>query len=204
VLAIESRGTRHPWVTCGGAGAALAALVGAPIDRDVTALSRWGEAGLNCTHRFDLLALAIAQVARGPGERRYDVEAGPDPDMPGRHLVAVARDGREVLRWSIGGSRIHAPDGAGGRDVRHVLRWAREALDADAVEAIFMARRGLLVSTYRRSDPAAMTSAAAVMKVMAGACYAFQPERAALGVPTAGGFRDFDQAADRLLEDLER
>lgn len=204
VTALSSHGERHPWTVCAGAGAPLEALVGAPISRDVPALAEWGDAGQNCTHRFDLLAMAIAQAARGPGERRYDVEAGPDPDDGARHLVTVWRDDVEVLRWAIDGTTIHSTDVADGQDVRRILRWARETLDADMVEAIFMLRRGLLVSTFRRVDPSKISSAMVAMEMMAGACYAYQPGRAEQGLPMPDIFRDFDRLPDRLLEELKR
>ncbi len=200
VLSASSRSIRFPYTTCAAADGMIEALAGAAITTDTTALARFGPANLNCTHRFDLAAWAIAQAARGPGVRQYDVATGPED---GRMLAVLERDGRELLRWSLEGTLIHAEGQTGGQDIRHILKWARTTGDDDLVEAISVMRRGILVSQYRQFDPKKIIPASGVMASMAGACFAFQPGIADEGDATPGNFRNFDAHPERLLRDLQ-
>lgn len=200
VVEIASRVLRHPYDICPSASARLQEFRDTPLDADITVFGSRIDPLQHCTHQFDLAALAIAQAARGPGRRVYDIMV--QPGAEGRHAV-VSRDGDEVLNWIVDGVTIRSDNMFDGQDLRTVLRAAREELDAgpDLLEAIHVVRRGLLVSRSRASNPDGFGGPPELVQFMKGACFAFQPENAK-GGSVRGNFRDFDSAPDHLLADL--
>lgn len=197
VTALQSHGERYPWDVCAEAAGNLSRAVGAPIEADVTMLSRWTKASDNCTHRFDLVALAIAQAARGVGHRQYDISVALGDRGP--RQAWLERDQAPRLNWTLEGMTIRSSDACDGQDLRRVLAWARDALSPDEAEAIFTIRRAILVSNSRLHPAEGHFDPGAAMRIMAGACYVFQDGVVERATMTRDNYRDFDAHADRLL-----
>jgi hypothetical protein len=196
LTAVEADAIRYPFTTCPSAGAALQTFIGTMIDRDVTAPARRLRASLCCTHQFDLVALAIAQCARGKGSRVYEAAAKVEGS---RRSVRLTRDAAPCLDWVVDDYKIRSSDAANGLDVRSVLATLSSSESEDFIEAIFVARRALRVSPDRLISPLARKQPSDMMGKMAGACHSFQPEVALHGRYIPANFRDFNDAPEALL-----
>ena len=185
VLSARSRSSRFPYTTCSDAEAMTELFAGAAITNDILVLNQFAKVRSHCTHRFDIVALAIAQAARGPSKRQYDVTV---QTIEGQQRVHLVRDGAELMHWSIEGTVIRAQHPIDGRDIRHALSWASATGDDNMVEAVAVMRRGLLVSRYCKTDPNRIGPAQNEMSFMAGACFVFQPELAPFGNPKPNYF----------------
>lgn len=196
VVTVEASAIRYPYTICPGAVPAVQSFVGIPISRDVTAPARALRAGLCCTHQFDLIALAIAQCARGIGQRVYDAEVRVDGETK---VAALLRDAQPVLEWAIRGDCIESADAAHGLSVRSILKTLHGKVEEDFLEAIFVMRRALLVSPGRTRPPDMHVDPIHLMDRLAGACHSFQPARVAHGRLVRTHFRDFENAPELML-----
>lgn len=194
VTAIEPETLRSPFSLCAAAGGRLDEIIGVALTPLAADVFRHTEPRLQCTHQFDLAALAIAAAARGIG-RCYRVHV---PDLTaGRTHAVVSRDGELVMAWDVEAYAIAAPArfsgiglGAGFTD------WVMRNLDADAAEAALVLRRGVFISRGRtmRAELDARPHAQA-----SGGCWVQQPERAARALRNVGSWRDFSAGAHLLI-----
>lgn len=184
---------RRPWTTCAIAGERLSELVGMELSPDANAVLAHTDPRQQCTHMFDLAGLAIATAARGIGERRYEAVV---PDrIDGRTTPRLARDGAEVLRWSLEGSHITAPEPFTGRSLQAGFsKWVEEHLDVDDAEAALVMRRAVFISGGRGVNLDAAPHAPS-----RGGCYVQQPERASAARRMVGSTQDFTDRRDSLL-----
>lgn len=221
VTAVEGQANRYPWSTCPGATPQLADFVGCAIGPALLRRRDLPDPLMHCTHLYELALLAIAQAGRG-GIRTYDVivpdRAGrtrfptigadgevlrPAAGADGRMSARVRRDGTEVLAWDVEGDNIVAPEGFAGHTLWTVMRFAIPHCDDDALEAVRVLRRGIHVAggrifAFEESLLASMSPAAA------GACYTFQPVRAANSRRMIDAAFDFTNHPDALLADFYR
>lgn len=201
VTAIEALPIRLPWSLCPQSVKALDRLIGMPLSPHPLAVFRHTDGSQQCTHMFDLAGLAIAQAARGTRLRRYDVEA-PYLKEKGPRSLSLRRDGVEVLSWTIDGTTLLAPVAFAGRDVRHLAAWAESAFsDPDDYEAIVVLRRAVLISKARLHDWDIFPTAADTGHGT-GACYVFQPALQEHATRMVGSAREFTDAPQRMLADL--
>lgn len=202
VTAIRGESIRIPWSLCPQAVQALDRLLGMPLAPHPQAVFRHTDGSQQCTHLFDLAGLAIAHAARGTAQRQYDIEA-PYLRETGPRTLTLRRDGVEILHWTIDGTTLLAPEAFAGRDIKRLNAWADSAFpDPDDYEAIALLRRAVLISKARLHDWDIFPTAADT-RHGTGACYVFQPgtqERATRMVGTA---REFTDAPERMLSDLE-
>lgn len=202
VTAIQGLPIRVPWSLCPQSVEALGRLIGMPLSPHPLAVFRHTDRSQQCTHMFDLAGLAIAHAARGTRLRQYDVEA-PYLEENGVRSLSLRRDGEEILNWTIDGDTLLTPQAFAGRDIKCLSAWAGSAYpDPDDYEAIAILRRSILISKVRLRDWDSFPTAAATGHGL-GACYVFQPgtqERAARMVGTA---REFTDAPERMLSDLD-
>jgi len=187
---------RYPWSQCPMAGAALAGLKGLAIGLDATAVYRHADPLGQCTHMLELAALAISQAARGPGVRRYDVEAN-DP-VDGRVTVDLSRDGRPFGRWVLHDGLIVEPAAlAGQRPAALRSSMLRELPPQDA-ETTLILRRAVHLAGARGLDVDKFPNAAAMNR--APACYVFRPGVAEQAARRYGSVRDFSAGPGPLAE----
>ena len=178
-------------------------LVGLPLATPFESIYTGGRARRNCTHLFDLAALAIAQAARGTAARRYEAIV-PDPgDAP--VTIEVRRDGQLVHSWSAQAGQIVAPAEFAGRTLRQgFAAWASGAFAGDEFEAALVLARTVFVSYGRRWNMAAWAGLTARRTSRdTDLCYAYSKQRADTTVFLGTNVRDeggailVDGAADQ-------
>jgi len=194
VLSVRGRAGRFPWVTCQQAPTALAALEGAALSRDPTILFRYTDPRQQCTHLFELAALAVTQAARGPGERLYETEVS-DP-VGGRRELRLFQDGVLVLEWRLAGDEILAPSSQAGRTVSSLGSRALAQLPPELAEQLLILRRVTQTATGRSVDLDAVPNAAALGA--AGHCYSLQPAALPVAHRMVGSVRQWRDRATLL------
>lgn len=177
VTDVQAEMLRFPTDSCPGAPRALRDLIGVPVTMKAAELYAGGRQRRHCTHLFDLAGLALAQIARGEGTRRYDVTApdqGPDPVE-----VEVMRDGVPVHRWRIFGPQIVAPEKLAGRPMLEGFnRWAQAEFSGDELEAATVLMRTVFISRGRRVLIDEMHGKlVGSNNPMRGVCYSYAGER---------------------------
>ena len=151
VTAVSAVAHRYPLTTCNGATVALQSVVGAPLSASIIELKRHADARRNCTHLFDLAALAIAHVFRAGQERVYRIEI-PD-EVDGLTEARLDRDHGRVLTWSLQHGVITAPARyAGQRVLGGFTSWAVANLAGEELEFALVLQRGYFVALSRIYD----------------------------------------------------
>ena len=186
VTAINADTLRIPFSTCPGAIAPLQALTGLPITEDSQALLARSNPSANCTHLYDLSLLAIAQAARGAGERIYDIRID-DEDGENSSIAEIFVNGERVHRWRCREWTILEP---------------AAAFSGEAQRAAFALQKGYFVSSARRYDLNAMAGEAAndSREFMYGACYTYTSPQIEQATRVADSVRDFSDAEHQLLQ----
>lgn len=177
VTGISGEPLRIPTTNCGGAAFALRRLLGRPLTASPKDLYSGEVLAHQCTHMFDLAALAIAQARRGEGRRRYDV-AVPDEDDDGSAWCTVSRDGTIVHRWLIRDRVIVEPTRFAGQEMLvGFIRFISRQLAGDALEAALVLQKGFFVSRARRWRIDRMAGRIIAPNVqMHDRCFAYQPD----------------------------
>ena len=201
VTAIEGFPIRTPWTACVDAASVLDRLVGMKLSPHPLAAYRHLNGKLQCTHMLDMASFAIAHAARGTSRREYDAKVEIVTRTAPREPI-LRRDGEIILRWTIEGTMIRAPDNVAGQSLRTLLDWAETAFpEPDDFEAILVMRRAILISGARTVDLDRIETAA-FLAPFKGACYAFQPGTAEHALRVRGNTRDFTNAPESMLADL--
>lgn len=217
ITRVSGSGLRTPWTTCRLAPTALGALVGLPLQACVSDFIRQTPARAQCTHLFELAALAASHALRPAATVDYAIEV-PYPLGCGAAPAKLRRDGRALFEWVVtrpgshgastpmlehvvGSDTIVAPEPFAGRAVRTLLPWARDAFDAADYDAVYILRRAVGLSAGRLLDLDApdVDIAALLFKQKLGDCFTFQPEHAATTRRIAGSTIDFTDDPDALL-----
>lgn len=199
VTGVTAEAHRFPLTTCAGATGALQSIVGAPLAPSPVALAQHANPRTNCTHLFDLAALAVAHVFRAEQERVYRIEI-PD-EIDGRTEARLDRDSGRVLTWSLEHGVITAPAHyAGQRVLGGFTRWAVANLDGEELEFALVLARGYFVALSRIYDIETVSPGPASEDPMpSGVCYSYSPERAAQAWRVRGSRRDFTDTPEQLL-----
>lgn len=186
VTDVVTQTRRGPYSLCARAGEELSALRGLPLARDTFAASRAVAMRLQCTHQFELAALAVAAAGRGEG-LHYDLAVRADD--AGRFSGCVARDGRELLTWTVADDRIAAPEPFAGRVLGiGFSRWAAQSLPPEQAEAALVLRRGFVLARARRHVPRLDSLRSALPN---GNCWVQQADRADSALRLHGVVRDY-------------
>lgn len=147
VLAATSEMLRGPYSLCPRAGEELSQLAGRPLAGGAAGLSL----RLQCTHQFELTALAMAASARGQ-DCRY--ELGVAVEDAERFSGWIARDGQRLLDCRIDHERFTAPEQFAGQALgAGFTGWAAAQLTPDLAEAALLLRRGVILARARRHLP---------------------------------------------------
>lgn len=193
VTRAEAEAFRFPYSLCPAAGERLTEIVGMPVSPFMADVFARTDARMQCTHQFDLAALAVAAAARGAA-RRYDIEV-PDP-VEGSTVATLDRDGVRVMDWRVEAYAVAAPARFGGISLgAGFTDWVTANLDADEAEAALVLRRGVFISRGRAiiealdRAPHAMTT---------GGCWVQQPGRSRTATREIGSARDFTGGAHVL------
>jgi hypothetical protein len=199
VTSIEAVAHRYPLTTCSGATAPLQAVVGASLSESIVDLKRHADPRRNCTHLFDLAALAIAHVFRADRERVYRIEI-PD-EIEGITEARLDRDHGRVLTWSLQDGVITAPARyAGQRVLGGFTSWAVANLSGEELEFALVLQRGYFVALSRVFDMARVSMGPASEDPMpSGACFSYSPGQAEHAWRVAGSRRDFTDTPEQML-----
>lgn len=194
VVSVSSESPRAPYSLCPAAGIRLRLMEGMPLTDDPTATSRLIDAREQCTHQFDLAALALAAAARGTEERRYDLSV--TDERNGRQHAVLNRDGTKVLEWDIADYAVVSPPPFAGRSLGSgFTAWVASALEPQAAEDALVLRRGVFISDGRGMsqwldglDHASLT----------GGCWVQQPAQYRQAKRNRGSTLDFAHRPEEL------
>ena len=190
----RSHALRFPNNFCPAAGTRLAELPGKPLVASAAEVMEFTDARQQCTHQFDLAALAVAALAHRRPHRLYEVSV---PDrIDGRTSGAVRRDGVEVLRWALNGHVIQAPALFAGRSIGTGFTAFVRTLPEGEAEAALVLRRAVFVSQGRGIDIKALGPMGPL-----GGCWAWQPERAGQVERIPESRLDFSDRPEALVAD---
>ncbi len=193
LTSVETESIRYPFSLCPDAGGRLQELVGVALTVRAADVFRRTDPRLQCTHQFDLAALAVAAAARRTG-RRYRVLV-PDP-VEQRTRATVWRDGAQVLSWNLEGYAVAAPLPFSGLELgKGFTDWVTRNLGADEAEAALVLRRAVFVSRGRRMRDELDARQHAPS---GGGCWVHQPGRAETAMREIGSWRDFAGHAEDL------
>jgi hypothetical protein len=201
VRAARGQAVRFPWTSCPGALEPLRRLEGLRVGAGASAAFGHTDPRAQCTHLFDLAALAAAHAGRERARRDYEVEV---PDrVEGATRARLRRDGAPALEWELNRHEIMSPRSFAGVRLlgRGFLAWCDEHLDADGVEAALVLRRACYISMGRGHAFDAMAGPTAFMALTAGSCHTFTPGIVEDARRVRGSTRDFTDAPERLLGD---
>lgn len=170
ITGFASQTLRAPFTLCPGAGeAARRTFVGLPLARALAP----SEKPNNCTHLYDLAALAAAHAGDGRA-MVYDVAiSDPMAERDGLVLAQISRDGDVVWQWRLRRDGVIAPEVIAGRHLRELRHWIATLAPAEA-EAARMLQWCCLMAQARLVDTVTEESTAH----MALSCYAFGGEAA--------------------------
>lgn len=168
ITGFASETRRAPFTLCPGAAeAARRTFVGLPLARALAS----SEKSRNCTHLYDLAALAAAH-AGDAGPVVYDVLiSDPLVERDGLVLAEIRRDGAPVWQWRLRRDALIAPAPIAGRHLRELRQWIATLTPAEA-EAARMLQWCCLMAQARLVDVVTEESTAH----MALSCYAFGGE----------------------------
>jgi len=200
VIAAYSAALRTPWSNCSQAGGLLQQFVGLPLSTHPLRHAAAINPKLQCTHQYDLALMAIAQASRGC-RRQYDAKV---PDhVSGCAQASLERDGEACLYWTLDRTTILTPERYAGLDLRAFSSWALDDHDDDALEALLVLRRAVMISKGRGMDLDSVETALEDLPQMAGACFVYQPENTAAAHRNKGSTIEHTQRAHELLYDLD-
>lgn len=206
---IDANSKRTPFTTCSEATSKLNPLLGLDCNQSLNTkeLNLIANAKANCTHLLDLTILAIlfyqteyANSAQSR-ERQFDVMVS-DADEQGSDCQ-VHCDGELLHQWQAKSFQIESPPSLAGKPLYSgFAQWANEYFpDELSNQAAFILQKGYFVAQARLFDIDALAGeSAANHSTMAGACYTYQPEVAAIATRLEKTTRDFSHNTDQLLK----
>jgi hypothetical protein len=193
VIAVSSNSPRHPYTLCPSAGDRLNELIGMQLSGSPTFAYRHTDVRFQCTHQFDLAAIALAAAVRGVTERRYDMAAYDEGDQIEAILLM---DGRPRLHWDIERHQILSPAPYAGRALGSGFTdWVASSMEAEEAEAALVLRRLVMISGGRN-----FVINEGDHPVENGSCWIKHPERRLQAV-RADVRRDFSENPEILAND---
>jgi len=167
---------RWPWSTCPAAADHLAQrLTGASLE----ALAAVDPPQAHCTHMHELALLAASHAGDAAPTLYTSFIADP---VDGTQEAEVWVNGELALALTVRGSLIVAGGALTGRDFRQYRQWEGE-VPTDQRRVVKVMRRVVQITGGRPFNYAATPSADYVVQ-STGACFTFQPERAATSLVT--------------------
>lgn len=199
VTGARSESPRFPYSLCPAAGSRLAEFVGLALTPRMSDLSATIDARLQCTHQFDMAALAVAAAARGTTTRRYDAVVEDSPD--GVRRASLWRDRALVLEWTMDGRTIVSPQDLADVGIGHGFTALMASKpDAEEAEAALVLRRAVFVSGGRGRTEEIDAIPHALPR---SGCWVQQPERAPEARRMRGSTQDFTGRREALTRDDE-
>jgi Protein of unknown function (DUF2889) len=185
ILDVAADMKRWPWSSCPGALERLSDTFTGVALKDV---ARRGEKTANCTHLYDLAVFAAAH-AHDSDVATYDVHVF-DP-VDGISHAELRRGGVMLLEWILADHRFTMPLCLAGRRLTEIGDWIA-TLDPSMREAARVLRWTAIMAFGRTMDIPDGSSAA---QFPTGACYTFQPDKAATAIRLPGAWVDFSDSS---------
>ncbi|WP_298690598.1 DUF2889 domain-containing protein [uncultured Sphingomonas sp.] len=190
ITAVDSVMTRRPWTTCPGA---IDRLTETFVGVALAQAARRGEKTSNCTHLYDLALFAAAHA----GDDRavaYDIHVS-DP-VDGARTATLTSEGTVRLAWTIAGDAMLAPLELEGASFAAIGGWIA-GLDPALREAARILRWATILSFGRQMTiPAGISGS----RFATGACFTFQPDRAAIARRNPDADSDFSHGPGPLAD----
>jgi hypothetical protein len=219
VVSAHGRALRTPWNTCRLAPNMLSVVEGLPLQAYAADFVRQSNSRAQCTHLYELAAIAGSHALRDVREMEYAAEIPyPIGNEPVR--VTLHRDGELFFDWQVrrpspsddphrpeataGGDEIVSPEPFAGRPLRSLLSWARRELSPEMCDAAYIFRRAIGISAARIMDldDESIDIAATLFSRKSGDCFTFQPEKLSTTHRSRGSTLDFTAKPSSLLADL--
>lgn len=192
VTHVQAEIKRAPFSTCPGAINVVDELAGMPLSISRRQFYGEGRPHRNCTHIFDLVALAMKHALSGEALSTLDFVV-PDLVKSGA-WVEAHRDGQRVHRWLVGDDNtILAPNEYAGRSMfGGFVRWAESVFEGVALDlalhlqkVIFIAR-GRQYLLAQESENSIRDEPERI-----GVCYTFSEPQFSLAQSNPDYIRDF-------------
>jgi len=182
VTAVHPHTERAPWNVCPAAAQTLVeTFTGLPLAAATAPRAKWS----NCTHLYDLAALAAAH-AGDAAPTVYDIASSDEID--GVVTNEVRRDGVLVHRWTMNGFALLTPPAIAGIELTKLRDWIATLPPAEA-EAARLLQWASLVAHGRQ-----MTNwETFAPEEMPPNCFAFRPEASREHIVRIGIRHDFSR-----------
>lgn len=196
---------RGPWTTCAKSPEPLRAIEGKPLTARTSEVGRYTDARQNCTHQFDLAALAVAHATRlHERERQYDMAI---TDMTGEECeqsAALWRNGEVIVRWKLRNRELTAPPEWVGAPLRvKFIPWAESRFEPDYAEAVIALRRVLDIAMSRIGNLDRFDDAASMDgTMMMGRCMTYTDENIPIAIRLKGSARNWEHHREFMLADM--
>ncbi|MCB1666719.1 MAG: DUF2889 domain-containing protein [Porticoccaceae bacterium] len=180
ITSLKGEIIRFPTNLCPGAEKFIQELEGTSINTEFKDLYANQRAKRQCTHLFDLAALAIRHSHRSD-ERIYEAVV---PDMDGIVDVSISCNGSLVHQWQILNQQMVSSDELNGKPlIQGFIGWAsRYYKNSDELEAAIILSRTIFIARGRRYEvKSGHGDTLNEHKSLLGSCFAYQPERVKSG-----------------------
>ena len=206
---IHLSSNRYPFTTCAGADLPLKSLVGASLEVRASAVGKWIDMRLQCTHAFDLAGLCLAQVAKNRADRRYESV------VDDREIIETLQNGsrvlgtgratlymnkKMVLTWELHRNRIISPGFWKEQSLGRGFRERTDSLEVELAEFAMVLRRAVMVAGGRSGNRAAKVNPRDISKP--ALCHTYrEPQRSiARGIPES--LRNWQESNEGMLPNL--
>jgi hypothetical protein len=179
VTSVEGEMVRFPTTACPAAPLMARELVGVQLQTDLRALYEPVRRRRNCTHLFDIAVLSMRHARRHAVSRTYEAIVPDAIDNP--VTIEVRCDTIPVHSWLVRDGVILSPAALAGLPLlKGFTRWSSAMFEGDALEAATLLGKTCFIATVRPFAPEESAGESVQSNVaMAGACYAYAPERMA-------------------------
>ncbi len=204
VTHVAGESLRTPYDICSGATEPIKQFVGQAISTTPVELNQQVNPRSNCTHLYDLSALALEfchlSSTNGTMQRQVDVLIPDEVDDAVTARVLI--DGEQVLAWQLRSWQIVGPEPIAGKPMyRGFAAWVNEMFTGLQNTAAFVLQKSYLVAEARRYDIDALAGQPAVPdQSMTGICYTYSQQHIGQGKRLAGTMRDFTDRDEQLLQ----
>lgn len=142
---VESGMPRVPLTTCPAAAALLDELIGLPLSTVRSDLFAGGRARRQCTHLFDIAALALLFANAPEDSRTIDVVI-PD-DLAGRLTVSGMLNGETAIEFVVQSERIASPPELAGQHLKlGYVPWASARFGGAYLDVALMMQKAFMVA----------------------------------------------------------